>query len=713
MADNQINILIKAKDQASKEINGIKNSLKDLGDSTKELNQGGIDDLAGGFDRFGIAVGIATTVATVAIAGFKKAIEFSREGAALERLADSGDALARSLGSNMDTIVDKVSAAAMGTVSDLDIIAAANKALLLGVSADADQLAGLMETAIVRGRAMGMTAKEAFEQIVTGIGRQSAKILDNLGIVIDTKQVYEDYAASLGKTADQLTEVEERQALVNATLKDTEVFLEETGGAVLDSAGKWEALDAAQKNFWDTLKRNASDTMSWWADYWTKFFDVATNNERVKGMFSDMKEAGQLVGKELETAMALLRVGAIDELEDFLVGVANNMEIASGAADDWGLAQNAAAIKTDKLTGSLEDQGKTLEEIEKELQAYGRAVQSAFTTITGGAKQNDKFIQDIDEAEAQIKELQYVIDNPFVGGYFEGVYYSVEEAKEAIRQFNETGSMDMSEFGENAADMEEKVSAKLERLEQIAQSSGGGWFDGVWVSADQAKTKIGELETSIGTARENMAQVAKDIVFNMITASFDFTTATSESLAEFLQNGIALGQFSKESLDGLAADIATTFNDMGIEATGQIALILDAIDTLNNTGVASKSFTITGKIVWPEGVGRGGSGWGWVGGKLEDNMEAAGGIVHAAAGAFGKQAYYVGELGPETFFPSQDGRILSNHESKAAIRSGLGSMNEQPIVININTPINLADRVWVERELLPYIQKAFREVSRV
>jgi len=101
-----------------------------------------------------------------------------------------------------------------------------------------------------------------------------------------------------------------------------------------------------------------------------------------------------------------------------------------------------------------------------------------------------------------------------------------------------------------------------------------------------------------------------------------------------------------------------------------------------------------------------------VGGGSGKVPEAAGGIVHAAAGAFGKQAYYVGEIGPEIFMPSQDGRILSNHESKAAIRSGLGSMNEQPIVININTPINLADRVWVERELAPYIDRAMREALR-
>jgi hypothetical protein len=88
--------------------------------------------------------------------------------------------------------------------------------------------------------------------------------------------------------------------------------------------------------------------------------------------------------------------------------------------------------------------------------------------------------------------------------------------------------------------------------------------------------------------------------------------------------------------------------------------------------------------------------------------DAAGGLIHAASGISMAAPYWVGEVGPEPFFPEQDGRIISNSEAKAALREG-GSKT-QPITVVINTPMNFADRVWVERELAPYIRDGVQRV---
>ena len=57
-----------------------------------------------------------------------------------------------------------------------------------------------------------------------------------------------------------------------------------------------------------------------------------------------------------------------------------------------------------------------------------------------------------------------------------------------------------------------------------------------------------------------------------------------------------------------------------------------------------------------------------------DRMDrAAGGVVNAAAGvAAGLSHYWVGERGPEPFFPSVDGRIVSNTQAMSALRGGAG-----------------------------------------
>ena len=52
--------------------------------------------------------------------------------------------------------------------------------------------------------------------------------------------------------------------------------------------------------------------------------------------------------------------------------------------------------------------------------------------------------------------------------------------------------------------------------------------------------------------------------------------------------------------------------------------------------------------------------------------EAAGGAVHAAASGVAASLphYWVGELGPEPFFPAQNGRIVSNTQAMSALRGG-------------------------------------------
>jgi hypothetical protein len=52
--------------------------------------------------------------------------------------------------------------------------------------------------------------------------------------------------------------------------------------------------------------------------------------------------------------------------------------------------------------------------------------------------------------------------------------------------------------------------------------------------------------------------------------------------------------------------------------------------------------------------------------------------------------------------------VLSNSESKAALKGGGGA---SVVNVTINTPVNMADKAFVERELAPYILEAMRRVS--
>jgi len=147
----------------------------------------------------------------------KTVLDFARLGTEVERLNTS---FRRLTGGAPDEMLDRLREATRGTISDMSLMMNANRAMMLGVTKDAGTLARLTEIAIARGQALGITAQFAMESLVLGLGRMSPKILDNIGILTGGQKTFDDYAASIGKSADALTDEEKRFALVNMILQD-------------------------------------------------------------------------------------------------------------------------------------------------------------------------------------------------------------------------------------------------------------------------------------------------------------------------------------------------------------------------------------------------------------------------------------------------------------------------------------------------------------
>ena len=78
-----------------------------------------------------------------------------------------------------------------GTVSKLDLMEQANNAMLLGIADSEDQMAEMFDVAQRLAQALGQDARSGIESLVTGLGRQSKLMLDNLGIMVDTNASYE------------------------------------------------------------------------------------------------------------------------------------------------------------------------------------------------------------------------------------------------------------------------------------------------------------------------------------------------------------------------------------------------------------------------------------------------------------------------------------------------------------------------------------------
>jgi hypothetical protein len=380
-----VQVIISALNRASSEIAKVKKDIEGVGKAGKDA-QGGLKTFGDGLSSAWKASLAAVAAITSVALAIKEVQDAAKEGAAFQRMEEASASLARSLDADMSEIMDALREASLGMVSDFDLMQAASRAMMLGVSADSEQLAQLMEVAALRGRAMGISTTQAFNDIVTGIGRASPMILDNLGIVVDAEGKYQAYAEAVGKTAEELTKAEKTQALLNGVLESSKGLLEETGGLTLDNAGKWEQMSAAQKNYFDLVKSDIADATSWWAEYWAAVFNKQANLKEARDLWEQVQKLG-LITPELQAAYdAAVRGGQQDvtfllENIDALKTLVENYEKATQAAaegtDKWAAANYEGEEAARLATAAIEAQTKAAEEAATAQQEVADATNNA------------------------------------------------------------------------------------------------------------------------------------------------------------------------------------------------------------------------------------------------------------------------------------------------------------------------------------------------
>ena len=244
MPSQDINIKVNAQNAASPTLKRVQQDIAGL-DKAAGTAAGGIGAMGKAFAAAGIvAFGAQVAGAT---------LELAKMGAQSLALKSSFDQV-QGGAANATAILESLRSASRGMISDYDLMLSANKAALLGVADTAEEMSGLLQIASVRGRAMGISATQAFNDIVTGLGRMSPLILDNLGITVDLEATTAKYAATLGKSADALTDAERKQALVNAVMESSASLMEGANASAQNLAGQGFAqLDIAWANFRTSL----------------------------------------------------------------------------------------------------------------------------------------------------------------------------------------------------------------------------------------------------------------------------------------------------------------------------------------------------------------------------------------------------------------------------------------------------------------------------
>lgn len=135
--------------------------------------------------------------------------ELTREQTKAVRSSVQNDGLKDSFNKLIgDRMLTELKQSTFETIPDNKLLAMANLAIMLDIPVF--QIPELFNAAMKLSRAMGLTPTKGIEAISKGIGRQSRKILDNIGILFKREQAYKWYADMYELT--KLTETEKSEA---------------------------------------------------------------------------------------------------------------------------------------------------------------------------------------------------------------------------------------------------------------------------------------------------------------------------------------------------------------------------------------------------------------------------------------------------------------------------------------------------------------------
>ena len=141
--------------------------------------------------------------------GGRQLIEFGKQAAKVEAMGTAFTNLAGG-GKEATVMITALKKATNGAMSEMDLFKQANNAMILGITKNSDEMAEMFDIAQRLGRALGKDTAQSVESLVTGIGRQSRLMLDNIGIIVKSEKAYEKYASKLGITSSELTDTEKK-----------------------------------------------------------------------------------------------------------------------------------------------------------------------------------------------------------------------------------------------------------------------------------------------------------------------------------------------------------------------------------------------------------------------------------------------------------------------------------------------------------------------
>jgi hypothetical protein len=193
---------------------------------------------------------VALGVFTAAVAKGYKEIE---EAAKARGMREAFTSMGEFYGVDAGALVKQLKEVSDGTLSTAQAVEVANRAMMAGGQAFASEVPRLFEIARAAAVATGKDVMWVFETLTRGIAKGSPLLIDNAEIYMSIGSALDEYAASLGKTTEEMTRQEKTQATLNAVLTQGAPLVEAVGDKALAATQPFEELASSATDMKDAL----------------------------------------------------------------------------------------------------------------------------------------------------------------------------------------------------------------------------------------------------------------------------------------------------------------------------------------------------------------------------------------------------------------------------------------------------------------------------
>tara|TARA_R100001443_G_scaffold93416_1_gene100005 strand:+ start:2422 stop:4419 length:1998 start_codon:yes stop_codon:yes gene_type:complete len=355
--------------------------------------------------------------------GIRQMVQFGKESMKVANISKAYNTLA---GATEDSGIafSKLNTAVDGTMTKTELLTQANNAMILGVSKNSDEMAEMFDVAQRLGRALGQDTAHSVESLITGIGRQSRLMLDNIGIIVKAEEAYEAYAKEVGKTTEDLTDQEKKLAFNKAAMDAARTAVARLGAEQLSAQDKFDKFNVALNDLsiligekFVTTVLPALETMTGWIKKMTE-----------TDMETTIRQLGQ-VGAEFENIAQLQRLLAMD--------------VAAQTLED-----NTKTIKV-----LLNQQSNAFLDVLEDTQLMSLGVQQVFTNISGTTVKDG--ISRIESYGQAWQLTQEAFDN-----------LSVEKVQGEIDKINESANFLVNKFAEGLINSEQLENSTNKLVDQ-------------------------------------------------------------------------------------------------------------------------------------------------------------------------------------------------------------------------------------------------------